>query len=162
MKYSKIKTLTLSNSLNKSECLVNFNDLIINEGYTGVLVFNETDIVLDMDCVELKIAQSEHRVNNSSMDCAFVIDDESNEEVLLVELRFNYKNMKNLDRNKLLKKVLGSTLAIDNSIPINNKYIFIFKKSLVQQAKNRLYRMMPKIPNNYLSMSIQELKTEYF
>lgn len=82
--------------------------------------------------------------------------------MLLVELRFNYKNLANLNRIVLLEKVNGSFLALDNSVDINSNYIFIFQPHLVQQAINRLQRMNPKIPNNYTAMDLDQLIANYF
>lgn len=165
MKYSISQTLKHIESVNKPECLKNFNDMIVEEGYDGVVsVFDDNVIVLDLDCVESKNAIKERRTNRSSMDCTFAIEDveTGNVEMLLVELRFNYVTMKNLTRTKLIDKVSGSTIALGNSIKINEENVFIFKSELKEQAKSRLFRMLPKIPSNYLVMDIFELKTTYF
>jgi hypothetical protein len=164
MKYSKSQTLNHMESVNKPECLKNLNDLIIKEGYDGVNnVFDNEVTILDLDCVESKNAMKERRTNRSSMDCTFAIEDEitGNVEMLLVELRFNYVNMQNLTRRKLLDKVSGSRIALGSSVKINDDNIFIFKSELKEQAKSRLFRMLPKIPNNYLVMDMLDLKATY-
>lgn len=164
MKYCKTLTLKHIESINKSECLKNFNNLIVQEGYDGLKkVFSKEIVVLDLDCVESKNAINEKRTNRSSMDCTFAIKNEitGDFEMLLVELRFNYINMRNLTRIKLLDKVKGSTIALGNSVKINEYNIFIFKSDLKEQAKSRLFRMLPKIPNNYVVMDIFDLKASY-
>ena len=80
--------------------------------------------MLDLDCVEINIARSEHRPNNSSMDLCFVTTDDINDLVQLVELRFNYTELKNVKRTKLIDKVNGSTNVMGNSMSISNEYIF--------------------------------------
>lgn len=100
MKYSKSETLLHIVSINNPECLIVLNDLLFTEGYDGTeVVFNEDVTALDMDCVEINNARNEGKRNrNSSMDCTFAIKDEVNGDVemLLVELRFNYKSLQNL------------------------------------------------------------------
>lgn len=96
------------------------------------------------------------------MDTTFAISNTSSIEMLLVELRFNYRNLSNLDRNELLGKVSGSINLLGNSVVINNNYIFIFQPNLIQQAINRLQRMNPRIPNNYIAMDLNQLISVYF
>lgn len=165
MKYSKGLTLIHPASLNKPECIKAFNDLNITEGYSGPSdLFSSDIIVLDLDCVEAKISADEHRIRRSSMDCTFAIENEetNSNEMLMVELRYNYSNLQNLTRTKLLDKVSGSTLALGNSVIISNIFIFIFTTILKEQARSRLFRMLPKVPSNYIVMDIYELKEKYF
>jgi hypothetical protein len=98
------------------------------------------------------------------MDCTFAIEIEETDsyEMLMVELRYNYLNLQNLTRTKLLDKVSGSTLALGNSVIISNIFIFIFTTALKEQARSRLFRMIPRVPNNYVVMDIYELKAQYF
>jgi len=95
------------------------------------------------------------------MDIAFAISDSLNIEILLVEFRFNYKNPNNLQKGDLEGKVSGSKSFLGNSVKINDNYIFIFKPNLIQQARNRMQRMNPKIPNNYIVMDLEGLVTKY-
>lgn len=166
MKYSKSGTLSHIVSINNPKCLINLNDLILTEGYDGTeVVFNEDVTVLNMDCVEINNARNEENRNrNSSMDCAFAIKEEINEsvEMLLIELRFNYKSLKNLKQDKLLSKVSGTTLVLGNSFSISNNYIFIFNSNLKAQARSWFFRKFPTIPRNYMVMDIFELKLNFF
>jgi hypothetical protein len=166
MKYSKSETLSHLVSTNNPGCLCIYQDLIITEGYDGSeCVFDRDVIVLDMDCVEIKNAINEgNRNRNSSMDCAFAIKDDKNGnvEILLVELRFNYKSLQNLKQDKLLSKVSGTILALGNSVSISDNYIFIFNSNLKAQARSWFFRKFPTIPRNYTVMDIFELKTNFF
>ena len=97
------------------------------------------------------------------MDCTFAIQISSNNdfEMLLIELRFNYISVRNLNRQKLLDKVSGSKNSLGNGTNISHRNIFVFNKALKEQAKNRLFRMLPKIPNNYEVMDIFELNNTF-
>ena len=150
MKYSKIETLELSAQINKDRCLDYLNDLILKEGCSETMpVFVNNEIVLDMDCVELQLATANVRNQNKSMDSAFIIADNAGGiiEILLVEFRFNYTNLKNLKRDDLEGKVSGSIACLIPFTNIHSNYFFIFVSSLKNQAINRLNRMLPRIPN---------------
>ena len=165
MKYSRSLTISHPTALEKPECLKNFNALNIEEGFNGLVdLFDDSVIVLDLDCVELKNAMRERRNQNSSMDCVFAIHNEETgkSEMLLVELRYNYINMQNLTRKKLIDKDTFSRIVLGNSRFINSESIFIFHKDLKEQAKSRLFRMLPRVPSEYIVMDIYELKTQYF
>lgn len=96
------------------------------------------------------------------MDCSFAISDEEIVNMLLVEFRFNYKNLANLPAGKLRDKVSGSFNLLGESPTIHNFYIFVFNNDLIQQAKSRFSRLNPRIPNNYIVMNIYELHNVYF
>jgi hypothetical protein len=165
MKYSETETRNLSAQINKDMCLEDLNDLIVKEGCSETLpVFVNNEIVLDMDCVELKLAKAESRKQNKSMDSAFVIADNSGtkKDILLVEFRFNYTNMKNLDRNELEGKVSGSLNSLKSITNIHTQHYFIFDSSLKNQALSRLNRMNPRIPTYYIATDISEFKSMFF
>lgn len=129
---------------------------------TGVKTQFNNSLVIDLDCVERVKATKECRRRFSTMDCTLAIRDETETNMLLVELRLNYKNLQNLNRNKLIDKVTGSTLLLSESPVIHPEYIFIFKTELKSQARNRFYRMSPRISNNYIVMDINDLSQKYF
>ena len=61
MKYSKISTIKLGIQMGFKDCLSNLNSLIVKDGCLETMpFFNANDIVLDMDCVESKIAKTEN------------------------------------------------------------------------------------------------------
>ena len=93
-KYSIKGTESLATQINVFSCLEDLNSLITREGCKKIMPFFAHDeIVIDMDCVEAKIANELLRNKNRSMDSAFVISDiaDIDEEILLVEFRFNYQ-----------------------------------------------------------------------
>jgi hypothetical protein len=164
MKYDKLETNNHSVNLSHPCCNKDFNQILLDEDDSLAIlpnVFNAA-VVIDLDCVEVENARNEHRNQNRTMDVTFAISDTNNLEMLLVELRFNYKNLANLNRIELLEKVDGSTLILGNTVKVNGDYIFIFQPHLVQQAINRLQRMNPRIPNNYIAMDLSVLVQKYF
>ncbi len=164
MKYNKVETKKHIVSQSYPCCVKDFNQIVLDEDDNLVTLpsfFTDVE-VLDLDCVEIAVARSEHRNQNRTMDTTFAISDAISLEMLLVELRFNYTNLANLNRIELLEKVSGSELILGNSVKICKDYIFIFQPNLVQQAINRLQRMNPRIPNNYMAMDLNRLILMYF
>lgn len=166
MIYSKSETLVLADEINRNKCIKELNFLISKDGCSETMPFfvNE-EIVLNMDCVEGKLASEEKRSPNKSMDSAFIITnhDGNKKEILLVEFRFNYENMKNLDKYELFDKVTGSINALKKSkTKIKAKYIYIFEPNLKQQAIRRFRNMVPSMPLNYTVLDIHDLKSSYF
>lgn len=164
MKYSKPKTASHIVARTYPSCLVDIDQLIFKDDDSLLEVGNQfqNSDVIDLDGVEILRAKNERRNRKSTMDCTFAISDGSKTEMLLVEFRFNYENLKNLNRNKLVDKVECSREILGDSIPITENSIFIFKKELRAQAESRLYRMYPRVPNNYVVMDLDELKTHFF
>lgn len=163
MKYNKEKTLKHEIADNFENCVKILDELIEDEGYSGPLPIFDVEVeVIDMDCVELISASNQGRDQNKSMDCAFIISDHQNDKVVFAEFRFNYENLANLNRKSLIGKVTGSTAIIGGSVPVLQEYAFIFESSLLQQARSRLSRMNPVIPNNYKAFDVEGLKHKYF
>jgi len=164
MKYNGLATLNHSISKSYPSCLADLNEVILREddSLSSIPALFDSICVQDMDCVERIIANAELRQRRKSMDISFAISNTSRTEMLLVELRFNYKNLANLNREVLMDKVFGTSENLGITIPIHNDYIFIFQPSLVAQAINRLQRMNPRIPNNYVAMDIHNFKHIYF
>ena len=164
MKYDKISTVSHYLAVKMSKIVVNLDLMIHSEDISSLIMANNfpDTKVLDIDAAEVEIAKYEFRLQNSTMDCSFAISDLNDTKMLLVEFRFNYLNLKNLNRNKLLDKVAGSILLLGNNIGIFQEYIFIFQPSLKAQAQRRLFMMNPKIPSNYIALEINDLKSRFF
>lgn len=164
MKYNKKETENHPILISFNLCKKDFNEVILkdDDSLNELPDFFNNINVIDLDCVELNKAKIEKRLQTKTMDLSFAISDLINIEMLLVELRFNYVNLSNLDRKELIGKVSGSIAILGDKIKINEKYIFIFKPELKQQAINRLQRMNPRIPNNYLATDLHGLIDIYF
>lgn len=164
MNYSKEDTLNHKLAITYHECLVDLDELIHKENDSSLNkdVQFASSIVIDLDSVEILKAKAEGRQQNSTMDCSFAIATKNGIKMQIVEFRFNYSNLRNLNRNKLIDKVSGSVLLLENSPPVNSNYVFVFNKNLIAQATSRFFRMNPKIPTNYVVMDLDHLKLLYF
>lgn len=165
MKYSKQATLDYAKAIDKEMCLEPVNTLIVNEGYNGSTTnFQGDEMIINMDCVEGRVASNDKRSPNKSMDSAFVIQDGSGttHEIVFVEYRFNYKSMRNLDKSALYGKVNGSTFALKNPTNIHGNYYFVFASNLKQQAIRHLYSLNPKMPQHYAAVDMEDIKSIFF
>lgn len=166
MTYSKEATVNFSNKIGYSECLTEINSLIIKDGCAERMPFFDCDCnILNMDCVENKIAKAEKRTNNKSMDSLFIIINENGlEEIVFVEYRFNYQSMKNLKIADLKGKRKFSTKNICDVGHTNfhSKFYYIFNSNLKAQARRHFRSLYPKMPNNFKAIDISELKNIFF
>lgn len=164
MIYDKDSTLTHPLARRLPDIITGLDSIIHKEDDSSDCVANNfpDTLVLDLDAAEVATAKNESRDQNSTMDCAFAVKESNTVNMLLVEFRFNYINLKNLNRNKLIDKVVGSGLLLDHSVGIFNEYIFIFQPELKAQAQRRLFMMNPRIPTNYIALDVSDLKSRFF
>lgn len=162
MKYCTTTTTEHHISQTHSSSLCDLDSLVKKEGSTESEDIFNASIVIDMDAVEISLASSEKRNQVSTMDCSFAINNGITKNMLLVEFRFNYKNLQNLNRNKLIDKVKGSSHILGQTPNIKDEMIFVFEKSLTAQARSRIFRMIPEVPSTYTVMDIYKLKELYF
>ncbi len=164
MKYCKTTTETHPLALAHPQFVEDINTHISDEGYIGISVFTQNETVLDLDEVETIIASIQSRLKNQSMDMTIGLknDDSSIKEMLLVDFKFRMGNPNNLIQVDMMGKVTGSTNILGPSIQVRNEYIFVFQTNLVEQAINRMARMIPSIHSAYKAMDILTLKATYF
>lgn len=166
MKYSKIETIRFGIQIGFKDCLTNLNNLLVKDGCLELMpFFDEKYIVLDMDCVEEKIAKSEGRNNKKSMDSLFILKDSVGiKEIVFVEFRFNYKSMKNLKAIDLRNKKKYSERNIRNLgyTNIHNNYYYVFDPDLNAQARRYFRSLYPSMPNNFKPITISNLKNNFF
>lgn len=164
MKYCKATTQNHPVSLAHQICLEDINMLIVEEGYSETnLLFTNAEIVMNLDKVKKIIAKSENRDEEKSMDMAFglVNTDSSYNEMLMVELKFNYENnLRNLNVNDLKEKIIGSKNILTEVVPVSNDYIFIFKPNHKEEARSKFFRS--GFARNFIAMDIPQLKAKYF
>ena len=166
MKYCKETTINHKVASFYSSCLQKINDILDCEGYPNKdkhQLFDLSTIVINGDKLEEEVALSIGRVEkNRSMDIAFGIKKNSEVYIKMVELKFNCNNPSTLRNENLQEKVKGTIDALTEVLPIHYEYLFIFNPHIKAEARNRLFRMSPRIPNNYRVMDIYELKSTYF
>ncbi len=163
MKYNRDSTINHELVQKYPNCLQDFDEIIFNDDDSLDSKPNDFNNVkvINLDDVEISVSREQNnRQRNKTMDTTFVISNENKEEMLLVELRFNYTNLKNLKLSELKGKIEGSCLLLNDLI--HEKYIFIFKTNVTPVARNRLSRMNPKPPQNYEVMDLDKLKETYF
>jgi hypothetical protein len=164
MKYCRITTENHPVSLACPDCIEDISALLLKEGHITLFAFTNDEVVLNLDCVETLLALKGVRDKRKSMDMTFGIanDDRSVQLMVLVELKLNHLNPNNVKRDFLEQKVIESTAVLSNSIHIYANYIFLFRSDRKEEAKNRFFRMNPKIPNEYLVMDVEELYDTFF
>lgn len=165
MKYCKITTINHPISLTYPNCIEDINSLFIREGYASPeQPFINNEVILNLDFVESEVAPLANRLKNRSMDFTFGLSNngQSIQLMVLAELKLNQQNPNQLKREHLEEKVAGSMSVLNSSIDIYANYIFIFRSDKKEEAKSRLFRMNPKIPNEYLVMDIEEFYNTFF
>ena len=165
MKYSLITTQNHPISINHPECTEDINSLLKHECNSLVATtFTNAEIVINLDTAEAILAHNQSRQRNKSMDITFGISnvDLSIKMMVMVELRLNFENPYNLNRQSLEDKVKFSLIVLTNFVPIYPKFIFVFQAKIKEEAKNRFYRMNPKIPSDYVVMDLNDLKAAFF
>lgn len=155
MKYSKEVTETHSLSCLHKDCLQLIADCLKAEGGRGILFDHETCINLDK--IEKKQRKSKPQ---ATMDLTMGIKTAS-KEMLLVELRFNYKNPKNIGKQDILDKILHSKELLSDCI-IHSEYIFIFKENVKNQARNHFNRLFIGKNIPCLIMTEEEFHHHFF
>ena len=162
MLYSKAKTLEHPISRTHPKCVIKLNTLLKREGYRGKIKFPQEILVIDMDCVETKLSRSKKRNQRCSMDIAFMTKQKNISQLVFVELKLNYRSIRNLRSRDLLKKLKGSISNLTITKNIYNVCYFVFNKTLVPKAKIRFSRMNPNSPKSIVAISVYELKKMYF
>lgn len=112
---------------------------VSNRDYPGKDYFNKEILCLDMDIYEKNVLHSE------SPDCTVdaVIGISSyessrthNPRLLLIELRIDYKNIANLSKSEMERKVTHTKSLLSGEKAIEKGCLFIFNDSISSQAKN--------------------------
>lgn len=137
MKYSKSLTESHSLCCRHKECLQYIIDCIKTEGGKGILFCSE-ETCLNLD----KIEKSQHKtMPQATMDLTVGLShNQKSCQMLLVELRFNYKSPQNIKRQEIIDKITHSKEILSGST-IYPEYIFLFNKNVYNQARNHFYRL---------------------
>lgn len=160
-RYCINETKIFANEIWCLHCLTPINKLVLKEGYVDKLLFKNELICIDMDKVEKVNAKDQSRTNlNSSMDSAFLL---KNRKVVLVEYRFNYQNLKNLNSKKLTsKKFYSEQIVLKNKYLVYSDFYYVFSSDVIEQAKRRFRNFNPKLPQVYKVIELKDLKSKFF
>lgn len=135
------------------------NHVMLNEGEKRVAFTDE--ICINLDKIELSLAQKEKRCRRKTMDLCFGIIENNSKQIVLCECRFNYQNANNLSKSELDTKISYSKELVGNEITIHHYFIFLFKAGIKQQAYSILRRLYSN-KNIFKVLDINEFKQEYF
>ncbi|OOH86482.1 hypothetical protein BMT54_10730 [Pasteurellaceae bacterium 15-036681] len=170
MIYSESKTQqaitsTALNKIHAQETLCDFRILVNRDDNesTEAQFIPSSYQVIDMDKLEANIASFYRRKKRKSMDCSFIVENNTSIYTVLVELRLNYTELANLKLTALKQKVKNSSAQAKLfGYPIYNELYFIFRNNIKQQAINRLNRMVPKCPSHYEVKTVEEMVEMFF
>lgn len=102
----------------------------------------------------------------STTDMAFLVSDEQNEQVILVEYRLNYKSPRNLKASELAKKIVGSSKIVRRCFKksVHNVQYFVFSEEEFSQMKRKINRITQESDGLYRfeAVTIQMLFDEFF
>lgn len=119
-----------------------------------------------MDKIQEERAIELRKDKDSSVDTCFVVSNGS-KKVILVELKLGIINPNthfgnSKKRKEFLKKFTDSITLLGGEPPIHNKYYAVFSLDVLQEAKRRLYQIGKEFGQDYIVLSIDELKQTYF
>ena len=176
MNYSKTETLNHFIAKNYPSCVKDL-DMIIqtneNQLKTKLNHFAEV-IAIDLDAVQEEIAIRNKKDKDSSTDIFFVvIDTNDKRKCILVELKLNVENPynyfnKNKNREDLKKKIVDSIALLGETTDIHQEYYFVFKvynlkgSPVLDIAKRILFNISQQNQQNYIALSLDDLKQHFF
>ncbi len=159
-KYCKETTITHRLSITHKDCLIDINNLSKKNGAKKE-VFKKEIEVLNLDCVEIKLAKNERRNRKKTMDFVVGLKRKNENKMLLIDFKLKAKNGKNIDGSNLKNKIKYSVSLIGNNPQIMKFYLLIYNKNYINEATQTIRRKMLNKPE-IIIISINELKTILF
>ena len=165
MKYSKEVTLLHPIAQKYPSCVKDLNLIIRKDLKSSADLFTEVETI-DLDDVQEKRAIELRKDKDSSVDTCFVTSNDT-KRVILVELKLGIINPNthfgnSKKRKEFLKKFTDSITLLGEEPPIHNKYYAVFSPDVLQEAKRRLYQIGKEFGQDYIVLSIEELKQTSF
>ena len=165
MKYSKEETLLHSIAQRYYSCVKDLNLIIRKDLKSSSDFFTEVETI-DLDEVQEEIAIKLKKSKDSSVDTCFVTTNGA-KRVILVELKLGITNPNthfgnSKKRKEFLKKFTDSITLLGEEPPIHNKYYAVFSPDVLQEAKRRLYQIGKEFGQDYIVLTIDELKQTFF
>ena len=160
MRYCKSTTESHPLSLRYPKHLRCIND-IIKEEHGTILPFNQ-EVALNLD----KVKEESNETNikrHKSVDFVFGIKEDNQEFSVLVELKLDCKNPKNLREADLRDKIIDSkTLLFGSGIPIYNEYFFVFNDVFFAKEEFRRVISVKLMSSKGKVVNINELMQNFF
>ena len=165
MKYSKEETLLHSIAQRYYSCVKDLNLIIRKDLKSSSDFFTKVETI-DLDEVQEEIAIELKKSKDSSVDTCFVTTNGA-KRVILVELKLGITNPNthfgnSKKRKEFLKKFIDSITLLGEEPPIHNKYYAVFSPDVLQEAKRRLYQIGKEFGQDYIVLTIDELKQTFF
>ena len=136
-----------------SPYLTNFNVLVKREGGPAN-AFPGAMRCIDLDAYEKGLKKGIH---NPTVDAVIGVFSGKISELVLVELRLNYKNADNLSPTKLEEKVSCSKDILSGCGKLHPIVYFVFNKQVQPKARNRFARAKWGGKKNFKPITIPEL-----
>ena len=136
-----------------SPYLVNFNALVKHEGGPAN-VFPDAMRCIDLDAYEKGLKKGIH---NPTVDAVIGVFSGKISELVLVELRLNYKNADNLSPTKLEEKVSCSKNILSGCGKLHAMVYFVFNHRVQSQARSWFARLKWGGKKNFKAITIPEL-----
>jgi hypothetical protein len=161
MRYHKKTTISHPLSISHPQHIEQINTIIRNEGGT-IFPFTNNEVALNLD--KVKKNSTNNDINRmKSMDIVIGLNNTSGNSPLslLVDFKLNCNGTKSISDGDYKDKIKHSKILLFGSgMPVHNKYVFIFKDSLINQSRSIISRIL----NNPLTdvLKINEFKTKYF
>ncbi len=141
------------------DCIEKIHELCRKEGARKTPF--ESEVCLNIDQVEHNLAKREKRSKRSTMDLAFGLAHKSTKRFVPVELKLNIKSIYNLEGSELKSKIAGSIALLGHNPQLLNKYYFVFKPGLKNQAERNLRRLFEN-RRIVSGIDLNDLKNHFF
>ena len=136
-----------------SPYLTNFNVLVKREGGPAN-AFPDAMRCIDLDAYEKGLKKGIH---NPTVDAVIGVFSGKISELVLVELRLNYKNADNLSPTKLEEKVSCSKNILSGCGKLHAMVYFVFNHRVQSQARSWFARLKWGGKKNFKPITIPEL-----
>lgn len=136
-----------------SPYLMNFNALVKHEGGPAN-AFPDAMRCIDLDAYEKGLKKGIH---NPTVDAVIGVFSGKISELVLVELRLNYKNADNLSPTKLEEKVSCSKNILSGCGKLHAMVYFVFNDRVQSQARNWFARAKWGGKKHFKPITIPEL-----
>lgn len=121
-----------------------------------------TENVVNLDELEIITKRGGRGDENRTMDfCMGVSVNQKSSQMLMTEIRLNYKKPENIGKKELMDKISYSKTLLTQDIPIAKEKVFLFNDNCISQAKRHIYSLFNNNPN-VIVCTTKEFKERFF